>query len=91
MTAASIVQLLEPFDRLDVEVVRRLVEQQQVRLRGERTCERCPCQLAAGERVERPLEVGVAEAEAAHDRRRALAPVVAPGMLESRLRRGVAG
>ena len=52
ITAASIVaqQLLEPLDRLDVEVVRRLVEQQQVGLRGERAGERGARQLAARER-----------------------------------------
>ena len=41
---------LEPFERLDVEVVRRLVEQQQVGLRRERPRERRARQLAAGER-----------------------------------------
>ena len=63
-------QLLEPLDRLDVEVVRRLVEEQQVGLRGERARQRGPRQLAARERRERPVEVGVGEAEPAHDRRR---------------------
>ena len=61
--------LLQPFERLDVEVVRRLVEQQQVGLRRKRARERRARQLAAGERGERPVEVGFGEAEPAHDRR----------------------
>jgi hypothetical protein len=82
--------LLEPFERLDVEVVRRFVEQQQVRLRGERSCERGAGQLAARKRAQRALEVVVGEAEAAHDGRRPVAPVVAAGVLEPRLRLRVA-
>ena len=83
-------QPLEPLDRLDVEVVRRLVEQQQVGLGGERARQRGPRQLAARERRERPVEVGVGEAEAAHDGGGAVAPVVAARMLEPALRRRVA-
>ena len=83
-------QLLEPLDRLDVEVVRRLVEQQQVGLRRERARERGARQLAARERRERPVEVVVGEAEAADDAGRAVAPVVAARVLEPRLRRAVA-
>ena len=60
---------LEPLERLDVEVVRRLVEQQQVGLRRERARERRARQLAAREGRERPVEVGIGEAEPAHDRR----------------------
>jgi hypothetical protein len=82
-------QLLEPLDRLDVEVVRRLVEQQQVGLRRERAGERRARQLAAREGRERPVEVVVGEAEAADDARRAVAPVVAARVLEPCLRRGV--
>ena len=82
--------LLEPLERLDVEVVRRLVEQQQVRLRRERARERRPRQLAAGERAQRAVEVVIGEAEAAHDGRGAVAPVVAAGVLEPRLRLRVA-
>ena len=78
---------LEPLERLDVEMVRRLVEQQQVGLRGECPRERRARQLAARERVQRPVEVGVGEAEPAHDRGRAVAPVVAARVLEPRLRR----
>ncbi len=82
--------LLEPLERLDVEMVRRLVEQQQVRLRRERTRERRACELAAGERAQRPVEVVVGEAQPAHDGRRAVAPVVPARMLEPSLRLGVA-
>ena len=55
---------LEPLEALDVEVVRRLVEQQQVGIGREGARERGARQLAAGERVERPVEVGVGEPEA---------------------------
>ena len=56
---------LEPLERGDVEVVRRLVEQQQIGVSGERAPERSPRQLASGERVQSPVEIDVvAEAEA---------------------------
>ena len=92
MTAASIVDelLLEPLDRGHVEVVRRLVEQQQVGAARERACERRARQLAAGERVEAAVEVGVGEAEPAQDGGRAVAPVVAASVLEARLGLAVA-
>ena len=48
---------LEPLEALDVEVVRRLVEQEQVGVAGERAAERGAGQLAARERRERPVEV----------------------------------
>ena len=59
MTAASIVDelLLEPLHRLHVEVVRRLVEQEQVGAAGERARERGARQLAAGEGLEAAVEV----------------------------------
>ena len=76
---------LEPLEALDVEVVRRLVEQQQVGIRRERAPERGARQLAAGERVELPVEVGVAEPEAPQDRRRSVAPGPATCVLEPRL------
>jgi hypothetical protein len=57
--------LLEPLDRRHVEVVRRLVQQQHVWLPGEGAAERGARQLAAGERVEAALEVGIGETEAA--------------------------
>ena len=56
---------LEPLERGDVEVVRRLVEEQQIGIAGQRAPERSPRQLASGERAERPVEVDVvAKAEA---------------------------
>ena len=82
--------VLEPLEARDVEVVRRLVEQQQVRVAAERARERRARQLAAGERVEQAVEIRLAEAEAARDRADALAPVVAAGVLEPRLRLRVA-
>src|SRR3954464_3530938 len=47
-------RLLEPLERLDVEVVRRLVEQEQVGLGGERAGERGARERAAREGRERP-------------------------------------
>ena len=82
--------LFQPFERLDVEVVRRLVEEQQVGLRRERARERGARQLAAGEGRERTVEVAFGESEPADDGRGAVAPVVAAGVLEPRLRLGVA-
>ena len=60
-------RLLEPLERLDVEVVGGLVEQQQVGLGGERARERRARQLAAGERRERAVEVVVDETQAVDD------------------------
>ena len=68
---------LQPFEARDVEVVRRLVEQDQVGVAAERARQRGARQLAARERGERPVEVDLGEAEAAHDGVRALAPRVA--------------
>ena len=76
---------LEPLEALDVEVVGRLVEQQQVGVARERAGERGARELAARERLQRPVEVGVGEAEPAHDRARAVAPVVAARVLEAGL------
>ena len=81
---------LEPLEALDVEVVRRLVEQQQVGVGRQRARERGARQLAAGERVERPVEIGVAEPEAAEDRCGTVAPGPAARVLEPRLRLAVA-
>ena len=70
-------RLLEPLERLDVEVVGRLVEQQQVGLGGERARERGARELAAGERLELAVEVGIDEAEAMEVLVGPLAPRVA--------------
>ena len=80
---------LQPLEAFDVEVVGRLVEEQEVRIAAERARERGARQLAAGEGLELAVELLVREAETAHDRGRALAPVVAAGMLEPRLRLAV--
>ena len=56
-------QLFEPEDAFEVEVVRRLVEQQQVRLADQLAGDRQPLSPAAGQRVDRL--VGVAEPDLA--------------------------
>ena len=81
---------LEPLEARDVEVVRRLVQQQQVGVAAERARERRARQLAAREGAQRPVEALVCEAEAAHDRGRVVAPAVAARVLEPGLRLGVA-
>ena len=80
---------LEPLQRLDVQVVGRLVEQEQLRLGGQHSRERGPGQLSAGERAQLPPELGVAEAEAVQRRLGLVAPAIAAGQLEPRLGRGV--
>ena len=77
---------LEPFEVLHVEVVRRLVEEEQVRAARESARERGTGQLAAGERPERSVEIVVGEAEAANGRGRSVAPCPTACVLESRLR-----
>ena len=81
--------VLEPLERLDVEVVGRLVEQQQVGARGEHPRERGPGQLTAREAAERAVELVVAEAEPAQGRLDAVAPAIAAGGLQPRLGVGV--
>ena len=73
---------LQPLERLDVEVVGGLVEQQQVGIAGQRSRQRRAGELAAGERLQRPVEVLVAEPEAVQGRVDGLAPVVPAGVLE---------
>ena len=73
---------LEPLEVLHVEVVRRLVEQEEIRASGERARERGARQLAARERPERPVEVLVGEAEPAHRSGGSVAPRPAAGVLE---------
>ena len=81
---------LEPLEAVDVEMVRRLVEEQQVGVAGEGAAERGAGQLSAGEGGELPVEVVVAEPEPAQHRGSAVAPVPAAGVLEPRLRGPVA-
>ena len=54
---------LEPRDGVEIEVVGRLVEQEEVGLLREDDAEVQPTALAAGERRDRPLEIGRREAE----------------------------
>jgi hypothetical protein len=82
-------RLLEPLERLDVQVVRRLVEQQQVGLGGERPRERRAGELAARRRSRAAVQVGVGEAEAVHGDPGLLAPAVAADGLEARVDVGV--
>ena len=60
----------EPVARLEIEVVRRLVEQEQVRLAEQQLGQRDAHLPSAGERFGRPLEVGRREAEALQHGRR---------------------
>ena len=92
MTAASIVDqlLLEPLHRSHVEVVGRLVEEQQVGAAGERARERGARQLSAREGLESSVEVGIGEAKAAQHGSGVVAPAVAARVLEPRLRLAVA-
>ena len=78
--------VLEPLQRAQVEVVRRLVEQQQVGLRRQHARERRARQLAARERAERPVGVLDLEAQAAQDLLEARAPRIAAHGLELGLR-----
>jgi hypothetical protein len=48
---------LEPLEACDVEMVGRLVEEQQVGIAAERSRERGPRQLAAGERAQRAVSL----------------------------------
>jgi hypothetical protein len=73
---------LQPLERVDVEVVGRLVEQQQVGLARERAAQRRARELAAGERRQEPVDVRVLEAEVVQHVRRAVAPRVAAAVLE---------
>ena len=61
--AASSEVLLDPLERADVEMVRRLVEEQQVRVGDDEPCERGAGLLAARQRGRRPDPVGRLESE----------------------------
>ena len=69
--------LLEPVARLEIEVVGRLVEQQQVRAPEQQLGQRDAHLPAAGERLRRTVVVLGAEAEAAQHRRDAQVHAVA--------------
>ena len=80
---------LQPLQRGDVEMVRGLVEQQQVGAGGERTSKRGAGQLAAGEGREPPPRRLLAETETAEHGEDVVAPAVAAAGFEPLLRRGV--
>ena len=63
----------EPQRRLEIEMVRRLVEQQQVGLREQQRRKRHPHAPSAGECVERPMLRLLVEAEAGENARSARA------------------
>ena len=80
----------EPFQSGDVEVVRGLVEQQQVRTAGERAPERGAGQLPSREGLQLTIEHRVVcESKAVQRGQSTLAPRVTPGVLERRLGVGV--
>ncbi len=81
---------LEPLERRDVEVIGRLVQEQQVGVGGEHARERRTGELAAREGVEAPVELGIGESKAVQGCDRPLTPVPATGMLEPPLRARVA-
>ena len=83
-------ELLQPLDGRQVEVVRRLVQQQEVGLRREDARELRAHTPATGERLERLGEVLGREAEAAERDLHARLDVVAAQMLELRLKLAVA-
>ena len=60
---------LQPLQAFDVEMVRRLVEQQEIRIAAERARQRRARELAARERLELAVELLVGEAEARARRR----------------------
>ena len=70
-------EFFEPFDAFDVEVVRRFVEEQEVRLAHERLREADTRLLAAGEMLDVFLEIFFREAEAIGDAAQAALVVVA--------------
>jgi hypothetical protein len=75
-TREAVDERLELCQPVGVQVVRRLVEQEQVGLRKEQRRERGPRRLAARQAVERPVEVD-AEPEPRAGRRRACVEITA--------------
>ena len=60
--------VLERSQRVDVEIVSRLVQQQQVASPAEQFCQVHAVSLAAGERTDRPLLIAPFEVEPGHVR-----------------------
>ena len=84
-------RLLEPLQRLDVEMVGGLVEQQHVRAGGQRAGERGARELAAGEGVQRAVEIGLARSRGrapSRSRGRATGSRRAPPAAPARARSG---
>ena len=71
--------LLEPADRVEVEGIGRLVEEEQAGLLREADAEMEPAALAAGQARERTLEITVGEAEVLGDDRDSALELVAAG------------
>ena len=82
---------LQPLDRVEVEMVGGLVEQQHVGPRHQRPGQRRPRQLAAGESAQRARELLLSDAEAAQHPLEPGAPGVAAGALQLRVRLLVGG
>ena len=78
-------ELLEPLDRVDVEVVRRLVEQEQIGVGEQRAGQGHACEFAARQRVQTALEHLLGQAEALGDSGEAAAVRVAAELLEATL------
>ena len=81
---------LEPLEAFHVEVVRGLVEQQQVGIAGKSARQRGPRELASREGGERAVEIGIPEPEPSQHRRGTVTPAPAAGVLEPCLRLAVA-
>ena len=74
--------LLQPYTRVQIEVVRRLVEQQQLGLQEERACEREPHAPATRERRRGRLLLRFVKAEAREERSRPRLARLTPMRLE---------
>ena len=84
-------RLLEPLERRHVEMVGRLVEQQQVGIAGEGASQRRPRELSSRECLKRPVQVTlVSEPEAPQRVQGPVPPCVAARVLEPGLCVGVA-
>jgi hypothetical protein len=79
-------RLFQPLERLDVEMVGRLVKQQQIGVAGQRPGQPGAREFAAGERPRRPSQVGSGvEAEAGEVAECPFSPVIAARVFESGL------
>ena len=76
---------LEPDDRIEVEMVGRLVEQEKLRGRGERSGKRGPHSPATGERVQRPRLIPGSESESTQDPARLRLRAIAVDGLQVRM------